>query len=750
MLSETGLDSSYWAEAASTAVYIINRSPNASIRFDIPEERWSGHEPEYGHLRSFGCIAYVHQVKEKTSPRAAKGIFLGYAEGTRGYRVWLIEEQKVVVSKDVVFNEEKLFKDIEKEQLGTEKDQTQQSSQKRVTFRSVLEDVCEGESSRSGGDPKEVGSQGQGSQEESTTEDETEKEPEEDTEGNSESLEDYVLARDRKRRVIKPPSKFEDADFLAYALASAEDIDICEPKSYQEAMKSKDQEQWNGAADEEMESLKKNQTWDWVERPKGHKVIGCKWLFKLKPGIPGENQPPRYKGRLVAKGYAQVEGIDYNEVFAPVVKHVSIRLLLSAVAHFDLELEQMDVKTAFLHGVLKERVYMEQPEGYVEKGKEKMVCLLRKSLYGLKQSPREWNHRFHTFMMEQKYERSEYDPCVYMKGSSVSDIVYLLLYVDDMLIASKQPRTVQRLKEQLSQEFEMKDLGPARRILGMDIYRDRIRGVLKLSQGDYLTKVLKTFGMSDCRAVSTPLGSQFKLQSLTKPEEQQQAREMENIPYTSAVGSLMYAMVGSRPDLAYAVGVVCRFMSKPGVSHWLAVKWIMKYVRGALKLNLTFTKNEDFMIRGYCDSDYASDLDRSRSITGYVFTVGGNTVSWRSSLQKVVALSTTEAEYMALSDSVREGLWLKGICEEMKLNKGEVEVHCDSQSAIYLAKNFVYREKTKHIKTKYNFIREVIADGDVKVVKVHTSVNPADMLTKTLPGEKFEGCLAKLGVVEEA
>ena len=741
MLNETGLDESYWAEAASTAVYVINRSPSASIQFDIPEERWSDRSPDYSHLKSFGCVAYVHQVKEKTNSRAAKGIFIGYAQGTRGYRVWLIDEQKVVISKDVVFNEDQLFKDLEAEKSNSKKEQNERVTKKKVTFKSVLEDICEGETSDSGGATEEEEIQGLKSVEEDGSETSS-------ALGQTDDLRNYVLARDRVRRTIKPPSKFEDGDFVAYALASSEDVEIEEPKSFHDAMKSKEWKLWNRAADEEMTSLDKNETWEYVERPKNHKVIGNRWIFKLKPGVPGTDQPPRYKGRLVAKGYAQIEGIDYNEVFAPVVKHVSIRLLLSAVVHHDLELEQLDVKTAFLHRVLKERVYMEQPEGYVKKGQEKMVCLLRKSLYGLKQSPREWNHRFHTFMVEQNYRRSEYDPCVYMKGTSIEDVVYLLLYVDDMLIAAKEMRTVRRLKDQLSQEFEMKDLGAARRILGMDIYRDRSKGTLVLSQNDYLSKVLKTFGMMDCRAVSTPLGSQFKLQSLSKADEEKQGRDMENVPYSSAVGSLMYAMVGSRPDLAYAVGLVCRFMSKPGTKHWLAVKWVMRYVKGALGVNLTFRKGEDMRVRGYCDSDYASDLDKSRSITGYVFTVGGNTVSWRSSLQKVVALSTTEAEYMALSDAVREGLWLKGICEEMKLSDDVVDIHCDSQSAIYLASNFVYREKTKHIRTKYNFIREVIADGEVRVIKIHTSVNPADMLTKTLPGEKFDGCLAKLGVLE--
>ena len=288
----------------------------------------------------------------------------------------------------------------------------------------------------------------------------------------------------------------------------------------------------------------------------------------------------------------------------------------------------------------------------------------------------------------------------------------------------------------------MKDLGAARRIFGMDIIRDKDKQVLKLSHNDYLAKVLKTFDMSECRAVSTLVGSQFKLQALTTNQEREEEVEMREVPYSSVVGSLMYAMVGSRPDLAYAVGVVCRYMSKPGREHWLAVKCIMRYVKGALGLNLTFSKGAYFKVRGYCDSDYASNLDRSRSITGYVFIVGGNTVSWSSSLQKVVALSTTEEEYMALSDAVREGIWLKGICMELKLSDEEIEVHCDSQSAIYLTKNYFYGAKTKHIATKYNFIRDIIAGGVASVIKIHTSINPADILTKTLPGEKFEGCLS--------
>lgn len=235
-----------------------------------------------------------------------------------------------------------------------------------------------------------------------------------------------------------------------------------------------------------MDSLERNGTWILIYRPKGERTIGCKWIYKIKPRVPG-GEGRRFKAKVVAKGYSQIEGIDYNEVFSLVVKHVTIRLLLSMVVHQNLELEQLDVKTAFLHGNLEERILTEQPEGY-KKGDK--VYLLKRSLYGLKQSPRQWNRRFNEFMRSQNFVRTLYDSCAYYKSYGEGKVIYLLLYVDDMLVVAKDVKEVQKLKDLLSSEFEMKDLGPARRILGMDIHRDRQRGVFTLSQGSYLTKVL--------------------------------------------------------------------------------------------------------------------------------------------------------------------------------------------------------------------------------------------------------------------
>lgn len=298
---------------------------------------------------------------------------------------------------------------------------------------------------------------------------------------------------------------------------------------------------------------------------------------------------------------------------------MSIRLILSLVVNFDYELEQMDVKTAFLHGDLDEHILMEQLEGFIRKGDKDKVCLLKKSLYDLKQSPRQWNLKFDGFMMKHNFTRSNYDFCVYMKDVSSNKAIYLLLYVDDMLIASGSKSAIQELKDSLSSEFDMKDLERASRYLGMDIKRDRKQGILKLSQAKYLEKTLKTFGMFEATSVVTPTASHFKLKSLHPKERDEEYEHMKDVPYASPVGSLMYAMVGSQPDLGFAVGLISRFMSYPSRAHWEAVKWVLRYVAGTYEKCLKFKKATEFRVEGFSDSDYSADLDKRRSVSGIVF-----------------------------------------------------------------------------------------------------------------------------------
>ncbi|KAH9771354.1 Integrase catalytic domain-containing protein [Citrus sinensis] len=484
------------------------------------------------------------------------------------------------------------------------------------------------------------------------------------------------IAYRRPHREIRKPARF--VDMVAYALPIVDD-DV--PSTYREAVSNPESIQWKKAMNEEMQSLHKNETWELVTLPKEKKAIGCKWVYTKKEGFPRKNEI-RYKARLVAKGYAQKEGIDYNEVFSLVVKHSSIRILLAMVVQFDIELVQLDVITAFLHSDLEEEIYMTQPDG---------------------------------FKLQEGF------------------FIYLLLYVDDMLIASKSKDEIEKLKTQLNQEFEMKDLGEAKKILGMEICRDRARGKVSLSQKQYLKKVLQQFGMTEqTKPVSTPLASHFKLSTQLSPSTDAEREYMLQVLYSNAVGSLMYAMVCTRPDISHAVGIVSRYMHNPGKGHWQTVKWILRYIQKTMDVGLLFERDDTLGqgVIGYVDYDYVGDLDKRRSTTGYVFTFAGGPISWKSTLQSTVALSTTEAEYMAITEAVKEAIWLQGLLENLGLTQEHINVYCDSQSAIHLTKNQVYHARTKHIDVRFHFVREIVDDGKILLQKIKTAENPADMLTK--------------------
>ncbi|GJY59854.1 retrotransposon protein, putative, ty1-copia subclass [Tanacetum coccineum] len=319
-------------------------------------------------------------------------------------------------------------------------------------------------------------------------------EDEEQNEGSQQqNLDNYVLVQD---------------DMAAYAFAIAEEEDTHEPITFQEAINSSEKDEWVRAMEEEMSSLKKNHIWELVDQPHGQKLVSCKWLYKIKEGIKGV-QKPRYKARLVARGFTQRAGIDYNEVFSPVVRHTSIRVILSLTTCEDYELEQLDVKTAFLHGNLKETIYMSHPPDF-EEGTDNKVCLLKKYFYSLKQSPRQRYKRFDVYMISNGFSCNSYDICIYFKDFALGMYIYLLLYVDDMLIACKSKSEIKYTKGLLRKEFDIKELGPARKILGIEIVRDRGSQTLKVSQSGYVQKILNNYRVNNGKSVSMPLGAHFK------------------------------------------------------------------------------------------------------------------------------------------------------------------------------------------------------------------------------------------------
>ncbi|KAL0444267.1 UNVERIFIED_CONTAM: Retrovirus-related Pol polyprotein from transposon TNT 1-94 [Sesamum latifolium] len=339
---------------------------------------------------------------------------------------------------------------------------------------------------------------------------------------------------------------------------------------------------------EEISSLMKNKTWTLVPKPKDTSIVDCRWLFKIKQ----ENESTRYKARLVAKGFTQKQGIDFTEIFSPVVKYTTVRIILALTAHFNWELKQMDVRTTFLHGDLDETIYMSQPDGFISDIHPDHVCLLKKSLYGLKQSPRQWNKKFDLFMQSLKFQRSAFDPCLYFKY--YSDVpVFLVLYVDDMLIASSSITLIVKLQNNLSKNFEMKNLGDAKKILGMTIERNRKTSTISLNQKSYVKNVVEKFSMTTAKPTSVPLAAHFQLCKNQSPNSETEKERMKNIPYSNGIRSVMYLMVSTRPDIAYVVSCLSRFMSNAGMPHWEALKWLLRYLNGSMDIGIIFSKLSD-------------------------------------------------------------------------------------------------------------------------------------------------------------
>jgi transposase InsO family protein len=722
LLSQSQLPNSFWGEALSTSVHVLNLTPCVPLQFDVPDRVWTGKDVSYDHLRVFGCKAFVHIPKDERSKLDVKTrqcIFLGYGLDEFGYRLYDPVEKKLVRSRDVVFMEDQTIHDIEK----TEKVVPQYSDGLIDLDSTSLTDL-----------PAQVEHDVQNDYQGPGDTDVPLHDESHDQFPVPEIPPDVPLRRSTRDR--HPSTRYSVDEYVLLT-------DGGEPECYAEAMEDEHKSEWVDAMQDEMKSLHDNHTFDLVKLPKGKRALTNRWIYRVKQEE--HTSQPRYKARLVVKGFRQRKGIDFDEIFSPVVKMSSIRVVLSLAASLDLEIEQMDVKTAFLHGDLEEEIYMEQPEGFRVKGKEDYVCQLKKSLYGLKQAPRQWYKKFESVMEEQGYRKTTSDHCVFVQKFPDGDFIILLLYVDDMLIVGMNSLRIDRLKKQLSQSFAMKDLGPAKQILGVRIQRSRKDKKLFISQEQYIEKVLERFNMNNAKVVSSPLATHFKLSTKQSPSTDEEKEDMERIPYASAVGSLMYAMVCTRPDIAHAVGVVSRFLSDPGREHWNAVKWIMRYLRGTSKLCLSFGSGKPMLV-GYTDSDMAGDVDTRKSTSGYLITFSGGAVSWQSRLQKCIALSTTEAELIAATEACKELLWMKKFLQELGFKQQQYVLFCDNQSTIHLAKNSSFHSRSKHIDVRYHWIRDTLNDKLLTLEKIHTDDNGSDMLTKALTREKLETCCSIAGM----
>uniref|UniRef100_A0ACD5YFN0 Uncharacterized protein n=1 Tax=Avena sativa TaxID=4498 RepID=A0ACD5YFN0_AVESA len=704
LLKSMGVPSYFWAEAVKTAVYILNRAPTRSLDGVTPYEAWHGRKPNVQHLRTFGCTMHVKKLGPgitKLSDRSTPMIFVGYEEGSKCYRAYDPATKKVQVTRDVLFDESRPWSWDMPNAHARHTGQCSDMDSARAaptTFTVVYTAEDGSEELDTGGaaaltpTPSPV----------TPTQ----------TPPPTPLAEPHTPDAARPVRWATPPTHDDacDADSspiryrrLSCILdetegeAERDPFERCllsaeEPRDVVEALGDA---AWKKAMDEEMASILDNDTWVHCPLPSGHKAIGLRWVYKVKRDANGN--VVKHKARLVAKGYAQRQGVDFEEVFAPVARMETVRLLLALAAHSSWEVHHMDVKSAFLNGDLCEEVYVAQPPGYIIAGKEQQVLKLQKALYGLRQAPRAWYAKLDDTLGKLGFTRSPLEHAVYRRGDSTSFLL-VGVYVDDLIITGTNPAAIEEFKLQMKKLFRMSDLGLLSYYLGIEV--SQTEEGITLCQRSYAAKILEMAGLSSCNSCSTPMECRLKL---VKDDGE---TAFDTTLYRSIIGSLRY-LVNSRPDIAHAVGIVSS------------------------------------------DSDHAGDTGDRKSTSGQAFFLGDNIVTWTSQKQKIVAISSCEAEYLAAAAATCQGVWLSRLLGEMQGQRAEkFRLLVDNMSAIALAKNPVHHDRSKHIDVKFHFIREAMEAGEVEIIHVGTQEQLADLLTKALGRVRFIELRQKLGVLK--
>jgi len=798
MLVHSKLPKEFWSDAVLYAIHIRNRCITTVDKQKTPYELWTGKKPSVSHIRTFGCDAFMHikkSARKKLDDKSIECVMIGYSDYNRGYKLFCNKNKKVYYSRDVIFKENEfkhgalITSNVDKPQdtslrsknyfdpLNDDVKQMTHNILDGIEERSDSVGVDEYSDSEDENDiekaPTNLSNVAERKEEQVGDEQKEEEEEEEKSEapepvdlsslprelrglaaGSQYALFAPPTSRVRSVRTVdRGPVITDRRQMNDYSQAVIEtDYDeevedeycfmtsVDEPSSYAEALSSRHSDQWKEATNKEYKSLIENDTWEVCKLPNGRTPIGCKWVYKIK--INKEGEVERYKARLVAKGYSQKEGIDYNETFAPVLKYKSLRILLSLAAINDFEVKQMDVETAFLNAPIKEEVYMEQPEGYHD-GNRNNVLRLKKTLYGTKQAPHEWNNTLNDVIVSLKFTRCVSDTCTYIRYSQSNKPIIIAVFVDDLIITYHITDEEEWLecKDKLSNSFKMKDLNNAEWILGIRITRDRTLKTIKLDHEVQINKTLSTFRMGDCKPVGTPAEIR-KLSKADCPKTQQEYEEMSHVPYKSVVGSLQYIALSTRPDIAYAVNQLSRYLSNPGHNHWLASKRVLRYLKGTSRMSLLY-KNYDghasSVIEVFCDADWAGDLDDRKSTTGIVIKLNGCPVLWLSKKQSTTALSTAEAEYIAIAAAGQELIWMNQYLSELGLIDKQIPIiRSDNQAAIQIASNDRLHSRSKHIDIRYHFIRQMIQEGRVRIVYVSTTDQEADINTKSLDMRTFK------------
>ncbi|GJZ58899.1 putative ribonuclease H-like domain-containing protein [Tanacetum coccineum] len=495
-----------------------------------------------------------------------------------------------------------------------------------------------------------------------------------------------------------------------------------EPKKVSQALAD---ESWVEAMQEELLQFKLQDVWVLCDLPDGKRVIGTKWVFRNKRDERGTII--KNKARLVAQGYRQEEGVDYDEVFAPVARIEAIRLFLAFASFMGFTVYQMDVKSAFLYGNITEEVYVKQPPGFEDPAHPNKVYRVVKALYGLHQAPRAWYERLSTFLLKHGYRRGAIDKTLFIKKDR-RDIMLVQVYVDDIIFGSTKSSMVKDFEELMQKEFKMSSMGELTFFLGLQV-KQTTAGIF-LSQDKYVKDILNKFDFRTIKPASTPIEAH---KSLGKDEE---GEDVDVHLYRSMIGCLMY-LTASRPDIMFAVCLCARFQVTPKVSHMHAVKRIFRYLKHQPKLGLWYPKDSPFHLEAFSDSDYAGDNHDRRSTSGGCQYLGRRLVSWQCKKQTIVAISSTEAEYVAVASCCAQVLWMQNQLLYYGFNFMNTEIYIDNESTICIVRNPVLHSKTKHIQIRHHFIRDCYEQRLINVVKVHTDDNVADLLTKGFDLARF-------------
>jgi len=715
MLNENGLPKYFWAEAVNTSCHIVNRVLIRPKMDKTPYELWKGRKPNIGYFRVFGCKCFILNTKDNLGKFDAKsdvGVFLGYSTTSKAYRVFNKRTLVVEESMHVVFDETNTFveKNLDDDDLGLE----HQMSNVDLNDKEVMDEPQTSNTSQR--------------QEEQVDD------PKQDSAS-------YQLPKEWRYSTSHPKDKILGDISQGVATRSSLKnvwnnlafLSQIEPKNFKDA---ENDEFWILAMQEELNQFERSDVWELVPRPSTQSVIGTKWVFRNKRDEHGVIV--RNKARLVAQGYNQEEGIDYEETFAPVARLESIRMLLAFASHKEFILYQMDVKSAFLNGYIVEEVYVEQPPGFQDHKYPDYVFKLKKALYGLKQAPRAWYDRLSKFLLQNGFSIGKVDTTLFTKTKGV-DLIIVQIYVDDIIFGSTNVSLCEEFSKCMHSEFEMSMMGELNYFLGLQIKQTK-EGIF-INQAKYVKDLLKKFDFEGMKPLSTPMSSSIKI------DKDENGKAVDITKYRGMIGSLLY-LTASRPDIMYSVCLCARYQSNPKESHLNAVKRIFRYLSGTKNLGLWYPKGTHIDLFSYTDADWAGCTIDRKSTSGTCHFLGFALVSWFSKKQNSVALSTAEAEYISAASCCAQVLWMKQTLLDLGLSYDHVPIMCDNTSAINLSKNPVLHSRTKHIEIRHHFLRDHVQKGDITLEFISTNHQIADILTKPLALERFASLRRGLGLLD--